>query len=236
MLCASAVCVFENASPARSAPSAMSLRASRSSGCAFTRPRPCISSRAACTARPRVTGFAWTFQMLSSACDNASRPLASVGCIGRPTIRRGSTITVSGKRSGRDSDSLRALCGSQTVAHRVTSLPVPAVVGIATIGSAGRTGASPVVPAAPDRMRSTRSKSPCSAASTFAESITEPPPSAISTSGLADSAASRSHARRSIGTDGFASTQSIRASAGPSCASTRSASRANTASGYVTIA
>ena len=63
---------------------------------------------------------------------------------------------------------------SHTVAQLVTSLPVPEVVGMAMIGV--RPSASPPMPVS--RKRRTRSKSPAAAASTFAASITEPPPRA----------------------------------------------------------
>ena len=63
---------------------------------------------------------------------------------------------------------------SQTVAQEVTSLPVPAVVGMAMIGV--RPSASPSLPLT--RWRRTVSKSPDAAARTLAASITEPPPSA----------------------------------------------------------
>ena len=63
---------------------------------------------------------------------------------------------------------------SQTVAQDVTSLPVPAVVGMAMIGV--RPSVSPSFPVS--RWRRTVSKSPLAAARTLAASMTEPPPSA----------------------------------------------------------
>ncbi len=77
------------------------------------------------------TGLALTFQIDSSACDSASSPAASVGPAGSETVSSGSTMAAAGQVSGRNSEYLRCAARSQIVAHGVTSLPVPAVVGTA---------------------------------------------------------------------------------------------------------
>jgi hypothetical protein len=88
--------------------------------------------RAALTARLADTGLRCTFHSDSSACDSASSPLASVAACGRLSIRSASTMAASGQVHGSCSDSLRARAWSHTVAQGVTSLPVPAVVGMAS--------------------------------------------------------------------------------------------------------
>ena len=95
-----------------------------------------ITSRAAATACVSEIGFEFTFQIDSSECESASRPAASVGPAGSETVSSGSTTAASGQVSFRCSEYFFITPGvrSQTVAHGVTSLPVPAVVGTAMSG------------------------------------------------------------------------------------------------------
>jgi len=93
-----------------------------------------MTVRAAATAWVSETGLALTFQIDSSACDSASRPAASVGPAGSERASSGSTIAASGHVSRRCSEYFWPASRSQIVAHGVTSLPVPAVVGTAISG------------------------------------------------------------------------------------------------------
>jgi hypothetical protein len=135
MECASAVFVLENASPAYKS-GERHFRAQR----AVARDAASIAedvastSRAAATAWLSEMGLAFTFQMDSSACDSASSPLCSVTGAGSVSISSGSITAASGQVCGRCSEYLLLAARSQIVAHGVTSLPVPAVVGTAISG------------------------------------------------------------------------------------------------------
>ena len=69
---------LENASPARVAALAMSVRAARSDGSSYTRGSASKISRAACTQNASVYGEAKIDTAASSACVSASMPLSAV--------------------------------------------------------------------------------------------------------------------------------------------------------------
>jgi hypothetical protein len=69
----------------------------------------------------------------SMACTNASSPVAAVTWAGIVTVETGSSTTRSGSNSSPHVHTLRP-ARSVTMHVRVPSAPVPAVVGIATIG------------------------------------------------------------------------------------------------------
>ena len=76
----------------------------------------------------------------SSSWVKASRPLAAMSIGDAPAMRSGSTTTsVAMSRSSRNDRLKPCSPRSVTTALRVTSLPVPAVVGTATNGMAGPT-------------------------------------------------------------------------------------------------
>ncbi len=74
---------------------------------------------------------------------NASRPVLAVTQGERPTASRGSTSTARGSRWTLRMLALIFRSGQASTALRVTSEPVPAVVGSAIIGTAGRASGSP---------------------------------------------------------------------------------------------
>ena len=69
---------------------------------------------------------------------SASRPLAAVTGGGQDTVSSGSTSATRGIISGLRRLALRWCSGTASTALAVTSAPVPAVVGTATQGAAGR--------------------------------------------------------------------------------------------------
>ncbi|MNN56415.1 hypothetical protein D3C81_1713430 [compost metagenome] len=147
-------------------------------------PRSCISkgrlariSRAAPKARLEETGLRLTFQIDSSACDSASRPLANVVDAGTLSISDASISAVCGQVHAQCSEYLLPAAASHTVAHGVTSLPVPAVVGIAIKALAP----TPDNWVPPRRCCSSSSKRPdgVGVSMTLAQSMTLPPPSAM---------------------------------------------------------
>ena len=71
---------------------------------------------------------------VSMQCDSASRPVAAVRNGGRPSVSSGSQIARFGMRCGLMKPSLRP-SSSVTSAARPTSVPVPAVVGMAITGA-----------------------------------------------------------------------------------------------------
>ena len=88
-------------------------------------------------ARASVNGLARRDSSGSMSWDSASMPLAAMVDPGRPTSRSGSTTATFGSSNG-----LRRLALTPSPARtalRVTSEPVPAVVGTATKGRPGRT-------------------------------------------------------------------------------------------------
>ena len=71
----------------------------------------------------------------SIACVIASMPVAAVSNAGSPTVSSGSSRASSGIIAGAPSTTLRPSFGTVITALRPTSLPVPAVVGIAQNGT-----------------------------------------------------------------------------------------------------
>ena len=69
---------------------------------------------------------------------SASRPLAAVTGGGHDTVSSGSTSATRGIISGLRRLALSRCPGAASTAFAVTSAPVPAVVGTATHGRAGR--------------------------------------------------------------------------------------------------
>ena len=128
--------------PACSAATASASRRSSRRGARISAGRVATMVRTALAARLDDTGLRCTFHSDSSACDSASRPLASVAPAGRLTISAGSTIEASGQVHGRCSECLRERPASHSVAQGVTSLPVPAVVGIAISARCGPSAGS----------------------------------------------------------------------------------------------
>ena len=72
------------------------------------------------------------------SCDSASRPLAASVGRGVPTSRSGSTIASRASMGGLRRLAFTAASVTVSTALRVTSALVPAVVGTATQGTAGR--------------------------------------------------------------------------------------------------
>ena len=68
---------------------------------------------------------------------SASRPVEAVIADGRPCVSSGSTRAIRGNIDGLRRLTLTAWAGEAITALRVTSAPVPAVVGMATQGAAG---------------------------------------------------------------------------------------------------
>ena len=66
-------------------------------------------------------------------CEMASMPVAAVSAGGRVSVSSGSTIAARGTRKGDSNPSLRP-SSRMMMAPRPTSLPVPAVVGMAMVG------------------------------------------------------------------------------------------------------
>ena len=131
---ASAVLVLENASPAKVAARAIRTRRSRLPRSSTNPGRHSRISVAALTAWLVETGLPFTFQMLSSEWESASRAVLTVNSRGIPSISSGSISASVAYKDRRDREYLRPVPVSHTVAQLVTSLPVPAVVGMAIIG------------------------------------------------------------------------------------------------------
>lgn len=71
----------------------------------------------------------------SSACVNASIPVAAVMAFGNLSVSAGSKITRSGKRYGLTMPIFNSFSGKVTIAFGVTSDPVPEVVGMRIVGT-----------------------------------------------------------------------------------------------------
>ncbi len=149
------------------------------------------TSRAAATAKTSETGLALTFQIASSACDSASSALCRVTPRGSVSISCGSTSAASGQVSRRCSECFLPAARSQIVAHGVTSLPVPAVVGTA-ISALTRCGvkAAPVVSCA---ISSSKRPLAVPTISALAVSMALPPPTATTAGQSAWSCQKRSY-------------------------------------------
>ena len=179
--------------PASSAAMDNCERKPRSPGCASTPARWASTRRAACTAKRSLTGLAWRFHTDSRACARVSSAVSRVTAGGQLSVSAGSTKARSA--NPQDSSRLRLHAGStsvsQTVAQRVTSLPVPAVVGTSHKGSVCMAGQGAV----PRSAAAMASKSPSAGRhrSNLARSIVLPPPSASSTAPC--EAAMRAHTR-----------------------------------------
>jgi hypothetical protein len=66
---------------------------------------------------------------------SASMPAAAVTWAGRPSVSAGSTMAMSARMQGSTTPTLFPVAGSVRTATNVASEPVPAVVGISTVGS-----------------------------------------------------------------------------------------------------
>ena len=214
---ASAVLVLENASPAKVAARAIRARRSRLPRSSTNPGRLSRISVAALTAWLVETGLPFTFQMLSREWDRASRAVLIVNARGIPTISSGSISASVAYKDRRDREYLRPVSVSHTDAQLVTSLPVPAVVGMAIIGI----DVSASSPAPSSRYRLTAPKPFPPAATTLAASITDPPPRATTTSGTGWAAANRAQASASMWKSGFGTTLSIVSAAGPAVTAMR---------------
>ena len=109
-------------------------------------------------------------------CAIASIPVAAVSIGGRPNVSSGSQIATLGSRNGDRKPSLRPSSSTMTPA-RPTSLPVPAVVGIAITGAT-----LAVIRATPPSIAAYwTSGSGCvaSSATALARSSDDPPPMAM---------------------------------------------------------
>ena len=91
----------------------------------FARPSSAIASAGGFTSGDRKVSMQWAI---------ASIPVAAVSIGGRPTVRSGSQIATFGSSHGDRKPSLRPSFSTITE-PRPTSLPVPAVVGIAISGA-----------------------------------------------------------------------------------------------------
>ncbi len=221
--------------PAFSAASAMAPRSAMLPGRALSCGSVATISRAAATAKVSETGFALTFQIDSSACESASSPLCSVTDAGSDSISSGSSNATAGQVCSRCSEYFFCAPRSQMVAHGVTSLPVPAVVGTA-ISVFARAGTKPL-PAA--RAATSSSKRPLAVPtiSAFAVSIALPPPSATITSTPSALRQKSSYRAFRSATSGLGRTSSItQASWSFSSCSTRATRPSARASGKVTSA
>ena len=85
-----------------------------------------------------MTGVARTETNGSRHWVSASRPLAAVTGGGHDAVSSGSTSATRGIISGLRRLALSRCSGTASTALAVTSAPVPAVVGTATQGAAGR--------------------------------------------------------------------------------------------------
>ncbi len=85
-----------------------------------------------------LTGFLAVPIKASMAWVMASMAVAAVILRGSPWVRRGSSTASWGSRKGEVKGTLRPLASSLITATRVTSDPVPAVVGTTASGLRGR--------------------------------------------------------------------------------------------------
>ena len=85
-------------------------------------------------ARSSVSSPALTDVYASTACVRASRPVAAVTVFGISTVYSGLMTATSGTRQSPFNSILIPFSVSVTIVNLVASEPVPAVVGIATIG------------------------------------------------------------------------------------------------------
>ena len=97
-------------------------------------------------------GFTRGARKVSMQCVRASIPVAAVRPRGRPSVRSGSQMATRGIMWGARNASFRP-SRSVSRAARPTSLPVPAVVGMATTGAT-----SAVILSTPPSMAAYRSK------------------------------------------------------------------------------
>ena len=133
--------VCEKAKPASSEANDRADRASALAGSQSATGNQASTLRAAETASTSLNGLACRFQIASRAWDSASNPVSRVTAAGQLCVRVGSTKAQSAKPKASSKERFWAgsKSVSQTVAQRVTSLPVPAVVG--TIHSGARSSA-----------------------------------------------------------------------------------------------
>ena len=121
------------AMPASSAASCIAWRAARSSACATAAGRWASTSLIACSAAAVESGFRRCPVHASMACTKASSPVEAVTCGGIDAVAVGSRMTASGSISSPHVHTFLP-CPSLRMHVRVTSAPVPDVVGTATIG------------------------------------------------------------------------------------------------------
>ena len=126
-----------------------------------------------------VSGFVRVQTKGSITWVTASRPEASVTGRGQPSVSAGSTIARRGSIRASRRLTLRRCSGTPITALRVTSAPVPAVVGMATKGKGGWSSGRPCPTTS--RWSSIGRVAGTSAAMAFPASMTAPPPRATTT-------------------------------------------------------
>ncbi|MEZ4505263.1 MAG: hypothetical protein R2848_05170 [Thermomicrobiales bacterium] len=93
----------------------------------------------ACKARPSLIGVPRVQVYASMAWVSASIPVEAVSRGGKPSVSPGSTMAILGAIAQSRRETLICRVVSLTTELRVTSLPVPAVVGMAMSGRGGST-------------------------------------------------------------------------------------------------
>ncbi|MNJ53845.1 hypothetical protein D3C77_492570 [compost metagenome] len=176
--------------PALSAASAIRERSSLFERSRYSCGKHSKMSRIAEIAKLSETGLALIFQIDSRACDKASKPVETVTPAGTVNISSGSIIATFGQVQSRCREYFFWLPLSQIVAHGVTSLPVPAVVG-AAIRALLRAG-SKALPVASKAKSSSKVPVSVPTINAFAVSMALPPPTAITVSQSAASRQNRS--------------------------------------------
>ena len=137
MPCTSATELLVKAMPASSEPSRHSRRASASSGLANATGRNRASLPAARKEKSMVSLVALRDTQDSMAWVKASTPVAAVSAGGIPYVSRGSRMAISGTRYMEMTSSFSWAASSVMIVVPETSLPEPAVVGMAMIGTPG---------------------------------------------------------------------------------------------------
>ena len=92
-------------------------------------------SRMPSSATPSASGWNPGAQNASKQCTKASKPVAAVILGGRPTVSSGSAMTMPGIIFGWKMIFFWCVSSLRMTPARPTSLPVPAVVGTATMGA-----------------------------------------------------------------------------------------------------
>jgi len=115
----------------------IAVRASRLAGSRITIGNAAAARRMPSTHSASVIGFARLDTYGSISCVMASMPLAAVCAAGSVNVRSGSTMATRGSMKAWRRLTLTRSAGDPSTALRVTSLPVPAVVGIVMHGRDG---------------------------------------------------------------------------------------------------